>query len=126
MILTYYFGRYDDEEFEYETDGTDFIQNLELKDVIPLAEFLLDEDNKLVKNLASEYNIKSVKDIDITTDDGKEFIYYLLHDYAEPKDIVEVYEDDLLDYYRADAYEAYEDSKLSAWEYNGVHVSDFI
>lgn len=125
MILTYYFGRYDDEEFEYETDGTDFIQSIELEDAIPLAEYLID-NNEHVKDLALEYNIKSAKDINITTDDGKEFIHYILHDYAEPKDIAEVYEDDLLDYYREDAYEAYEDSKLSPWEYNGVHISDFI
>ncbi len=125
MILTYYFGRYDDEEFEYETDGTDFIQSIELEDAIPLAEYLID-NNEHIKDLALEYNIKSAKDIDITTDSGKEFIHYILHDYAEPEDIVEVYEDDLLDYYREDAYEAYEDSKLSPWEYNGVDISDFI
>lgn len=130
MTLTYYFGRYDDEEFEYETDFSDYLYDLKKnpKEVVELVKELYDEDEELQKWAKEEFNINSSNDIVLDTDEGKDFSYEALNDIDEDV-LYELRRDDIEDYYRDNAEEEYEDYKSYTKDplgYYGMRQSDFI
>ena len=128
MILTYYFGRYDDEEFEYEVDLYDF-KTYMLTDCLEDVEDVVKEfyaDDKDVQKIAKEeYEINSLEEVTLETDTGRDFIIDMFK-YEIPNKYLEPFEDYMRDFYAADAVEAYEDSKLSDWDRAGVSISDFL
>lgn len=130
MTLTYYFGRYGDEEFEYETDFSDYLHDLKKnpKEVVELVKELYDEDEELQKWAKEEFNINNSNDIVLDTDEGKDFSYEALSNVD--KDVLyELRRDDIEDYYRDNAEEEYEDYKLYIKDplgYYGMRQSDFI
>ena len=130
MTLIYYFGRYDDEEFEYETDFSDYLYDLKKnpKEVVELVKELYDEDEELQKWAKEEFNINSSNDIVLDTDEGKDFSYEALNDIDEDV-LYELRRDDIKDYYRDNAEEEYEDYKSYIKDplgYYGMRQSDFI
>ena len=128
MILTYYFGRYEDEEFEYEVDLYDF-KSYMLKDCLEDVEYAVKEfyadDTDAQKIAKEEYEIDSLEEVTLETDNGRDFIFDTFK-YDLPNKYLELFEDSLKDFYAADAVEAYEDSKLSDWDRAGVSISDFL
>lgn len=128
MILTYYFGRYDDEEFEYEVDLYDF-KTYMLTDCLEDVEDAVKEfyaDDKDVQKIAKEeYEINSLEEVTLETDTGRDFIFDMFK-FEIPNKYLEPFEDYMKDFYAADAVEAYEDSKLSDWDRAGVSISDFL
>lgn len=130
MTLTYYFGRYDNEEFEYETDFSDYLYDLKKspKEVVELVKELYDKDEELQKWAKEEFNINSSNDIVLDTDDGKDFSYEALDDIDEDV-LYKLRKDEIEDYYRDDAKEQYEDYKSYIKDplgYYGMSQSDFI
>lgn len=130
MTLIYYFGRYDDEEFEYETDFSDYLYDLKKnpKEVVELVKELYDEDEELQKWAKDEFNINSSNDIVLDTDEGKDFSYEALNDIDEDL-LYKLRRDEIRDYYRDNAEEEYEDYKSYIKDplgYYGMRQSDFI
>lgn len=126
MLLIYYFGRYDDEEFEYNTDVDEYVNYLKdnPKEVEELIKDLYDEDEELRK-FASEYGIKNKEEIDASTDDGNYFIYDALSEFVDEETLEKYKEDEIKEFYKEDASIAYEDSKLDPYTYSGVSPMDF-
>lgn len=124
MNLYYYF---DDEEFEYDGDTSQYISSLNLNDKIDIAKHVYEEMPEEDRAYAeSEYNIHSSSDINVNNEDAMEWVRDVAFD-LDFYDIIEEYaEPDIIDYFEDDAREAYEDSKLSPEEYNDWRQSDYI
>lgn len=126
MLLIYHFGRYNDDEFEYNTDVDAYVNHLKdnPKEVEELIKELYDEDEELRK-FAAEYNIKNKEEIDVSTDEGNYFIYDALSEFVDEETLEKYKEDEIKEFYEEDASIAYEDSKLDPYTYNGVSPMDF-
>ena len=129
MQLTYYFGRYEDEPFDIYVDSEDYLYEIKKdpKKVEELVKELYEaqDDKGLVKWAKEEFDINDVKDINVKTDDGREFCYAALSEFFDDEVLKEYREDELLDFYSDVAKEQYEDSKVDPYTYNGVSPRDF-
>lgn len=125
MELTYEFGRYGEDEFTIDVDSEDYLYELKKdpKEVEDLVKEVY-EDNKRLQDMGKEYGINKVEDIDVTTDDGREYCYDVLYE-IDDNTLKEYRKDDLMFYYEEQAKEQYEDSKLDPYTYNGVSPRDF-
>ena len=125
MELTYEFGRYGEDEFTIDVDSEDYLYELK-KDPKEVEELVKEvyEDNKRLQDMGKEYGINKVEDIDVTTDDGREYCYDALYE-IDDDTLKEYRKDDLMFYYEEYAKEQYEDSKIDPYTYNGVSPRDF-
>lgn len=123
--LQYYFDDLQDEAFEYDVNLSDWLSSLsnELKvDLVRYFYTLVDE----YKNDLKEYDKDlRVEDININ---NMSVVNDLLFE-IDRKDILEEFEDNIKDYFYADAKEAYNDANeyhKDPYGYNGVRQSDFL
>lgn len=129
MTLTYYFGR-DEDDFEYEVDLDDYLYDIKKdpKKVLELVEEVYEEDTELQKWYKEEFGIDSVDKIEVDSDEGKDAAYEALRD-TDEKIIYDLRKDEIDDYFRDDAYEAYEDAvayNKDSLGYYGMSIHDFI
>ena len=125
MELTYEFGRYGEDEFTIDVDSEDYLYELR-KDPKEVEELVKEvyEDNKRLQDTGKQYGINKVEDIDVTTDDGREYCYDTLYE-IDDDTLKEYRKDELMDYYEEQAKEQYEDSKIDPYTYNGISPRDF-
>ena len=80
MTITYYFGEYNDEEFEYEIDPYEYVESLEKPQQWKLAQEMLDNFNEIIKEDAvREFPDCIDSNFDIVKQDD-ELLYFILHD----------------------------------------------
>ena len=130
MTLTYYFGRDGEDDFEYEVDLDDYLYDIKKdpKKVLELVKEVYEEDTELQKWYKKEFGIDSVDKIEVDNDEGKDAAYEALSD-TDEKVIYELRKDEIDDYFRDDAYEAYEDAvayNKDSLGYYGMSIHDFI
>lgn len=126
VTINYYFGRYDDELFPYEVDIDEYTDSLSLQDKLNLAKSMYDDLPKTEKEYAkNEYDINSEDDFIVGNTDAYDYINDVLFTIDFQDLIFQIDEDRVEDFFRSEAYEAYEDSKLDPYTYNGVSPRDF-
>lgn len=134
MTLYYYFDD-NGEPFEFEVSHSDimnnFVPHMKTEDVLHLAKQIYDEQ---IVGSPEELEYKEEYGIDNLTffdnPDGPkvhEAALALIRD-TDSDDIVQMMESQISEYFREDAYEAYEDGKRyrsDPYGYNGVNYMDF-
>lgn len=130
MTLTYYFGRDEEDDFEYEVDLDDYLYDIKRdpKKVLELVKEVYEEDTELQKWYKEEFGIDSSDKIEVDSDEGKDVAYAALSD-TDEKIIYDLRKDEIDDYFRDDAYEAYEDAvayNKDPLGYYGMSIHDFI
>ena len=116
VTINYYFGRYDDELFPYEVDIDEYTDSLSLQDKLNLAKSMYDDLPKTEKEYAkNEYNISSEDDFIVGNTDSYDYINDVLFTIDFEDLIFQIEEDRVEDFFRSEAYEAYEDSKLDPY-----------
>lgn len=129
MTLTYYFGPYGEDEFEYEVDVDDYLYDIKKdpKQVLELVKEVYDKDTRLQK-WYKELGIDSVDKIEVDSDEGKDAAYEALSNIDE-KVIYDLRKDEIEDDFEDVAYEAYEDAVAYHKDplgYYGMSIHDFI
>lgn len=130
MTLTYYFGRDGEDDFEYEVDLDDYLYDIrkDPKKVLELVKEVYEEDTELQNWYKEEFGIDSVDKIEVDSDEGKDAAYEALSD-TDKEVIYDLRKDEIDDYFRNDAYEAYEDAvayNKDPLGYYGMSIHDFI
>lgn len=127
VTINYYFGRYDDELYPYEVDINEYTDSLSLQDKLDLAKSMYDDLPETEKEYAkNEYDINSENDFIVGNTDAYDYINDVLFTIDFEDLIFQIEENRVEDFFRSDAYEAYEDSKLTPEQYNDWRQSDFI
>lgn len=129
MIITYYFGEYDDEEFEFEADPYDYVDSLEKPEQWKIAKEMFDNFDDVTKEDAVREFPDCFDDkLNIVKQDD-ELLYFILHEYGTEDDVYNVAESDIKRYFEPDATEEYNDAKEyrkgPMWYY-GLKQSDFL
>ena len=129
MIITYYFGEYDDEEFEFEADPYEYVDSLEKPEQWKIAKKMFDNFDDVTKEDAKIQFSDCINDnFDIVKQDD-ELLYFILHEYGTEEDVYNVAEDEVDNFFEADAIEEYNDTKEyrkgPMW-YHGLKQSDFL
>ena len=131
ITLTYYFGRYED-EFEYEPDLIDvkdyFEKNLSNEEIAQYVqewfEDLPKEDQHDILESFEEPNYACPNFLRWVEEDKDWCITEVLMD----ESMIELFEDELHDYFEEEAGEQWEDAEAyrrDPYAYNGVKQSDF-
>ena len=130
MIITYYFGEYDDdEEFEFEADPYEYVDSLEKPVQWKIAKEMFDNFDDLTKEDAKRAFSDCINDkFDIVKQDD-ELLYSILHEYGTEEDVYNVAEEGVDNFFEAEAVEEYNDEKEyrkdPMWYY-GLKQSDFL
>lgn len=126
MILTYWFGKYGDDEFDYEVDEKDFIKNgCTVEELMEYAKELYDNvfDDELKAEYKEEFGINSSEDLTLNTDAISDIVSN-----CDEDDFKEYFSDQLHDYFMEDAYDAYNDAVAflkDSLGYYGMSEKDF-
>lgn len=125
MTLTYYFPtRYDEDMFEYEVDFNDFKSEFDHDwdkkfEIVRAAFIERDDVNKAAKE---EFGITDVKQITKENNDAIDLVDYIWDEFIDEDDF-DI--DEIKEYFKSDARDAYEDSKLDPYEARGLSRSMF-
>ena len=116
------------ENFTYDADLDDFINDLNTAQICKLASEIYDSefmDNELKHNVEVEFNcISSDFFRDYEDENVIDCAKYIIHEIDEDV-IVFFLEDTIKTFYEGRAREQYDDSKMNPYDYNGVKSTDF-
>lgn len=129
MTITYYFGEYNDEEFEYEIDPYEYVESLEKPEQWKIAQEMLDNFDEITKEDAvREFPDCIDNNFDIVKQDD-ELLYFILHEYGTEEDVFKADAEGIENFFENDAYEEYNDMqeyhKNPLWYY-GMSEKDFL
>ena len=129
MIITYYFGEYDDEEFEFEADPYDYVDSLDKPEQWKIAKAMFNNfDDVTREDAVREFPDCFDETYNIVKEDD-ELLYFILHEYGTEEDVYNVAESDIERFFESDAIEEYNDAKEyrkgPMWYY-GLKQSDFL
>ena len=129
MTITYYFGEYNDEEFEYEIDPYEYVESLEKPQQWKLAQEMLDNFNEIIKEDAvREFPDCIDSNFDIVKQDD-ELLYFILHEYGTEEDVFNADAEGIENFFEKDAFKEYNDMQeyhTNPLWYYGMSEKDFL
>lgn len=124
MTIEYNFR---DEVFPYEAEIGEYVDSLSISALCQIAKEIYKEklSDEVKAELKEEYDIESADSFDNPEDYNVILAAKDVFSIADNNDIMDIQGDDIKKFFEDEAVDAFIDSHMNDYEYNGVSPSDF-
>ena len=124
MTIEYNFR---DEVFPYEAEIGEYVDSLSISALCQIAKEIYKEklNDEAKAELKEEYDIESADSFDNPEDYNVILAAKDVFSIADNNDIMDIQGDDIKKFFEDEAVDAFIDSRMDDYEYNGVSPSDF-